>query len=308
MAKCKRWLVACSREFFTDKNITRNTYICALHWPSKKGPTAEFPDPLKANLRPAQVSRGHASKRKAPKERENPVSKKQKLFNDNYEEQLFNDITFSDDHDQESQKVEQTVDKSSFIDEECVDEECAMIDTYIYVNPSGKLVSDQGSQTIYSKCELSAKVETMILKNNVSTTQLQGPKIVSTLSYENIVQDVALMKHFTSLKPSQFEVLHDFLDDVCPLETINYWKSKDCPAMENARTGPKADFLSREKLFICLLRLRRGFTLKTIAAHLGTPNRKINFSYIGKIFITYIQLMFVIFRDMQNFVSRESPI
>ena len=161
---------------------------------------------------------------------------------------------------------------------------------------------------IYWKWELSAKVETMILKNDVSTTQLQGPKIVSTLSYQNIVQDVANMKHFTGLKPSQFEVLHDFLDDVCPLETINYWKSKDCPATENARTGPKADFSSREKLFICLLRLKRGFTLKTIAAHLSTPNRKINFSYIGKIFTTYIQLMYVIFRDMQNFVSRESPI
>ena len=100
----------------------------------------------------------------------------------------------------------------------------------------------------------------MILKNDVSTMQLQGPKIVSTLSYENIVQDIALMKHFTGLKPSQFEVLHDFLDDVCRLETMNYWKSKDCPATENARTGPKADFSSREKLFICLLRLKRGFT------------------------------------------------
>ena len=211
MAKCKRWLVACSREFFTEKNITRNTYICALHWPGEKGPTAEFPDPLKANLRPAQVSRARAPKRKAPKERENPASKKQKLFNDNYEEQLFNDITVSDDHDQESQDVEPTVDQSSFVDEECVDEECAVIDAYIYVNPSGKLVSDQGSQTIHSKYELS----------DVSTTQLQGPKIVSTLSYENIVQDVALMKHFTGLKPSQFEVLHDFLDDVYPLETIN---------------------------------------------------------------------------------------
>ena len=216
MAKCKRWLVACSREFFTEKNITRNTYICALHWPGEKGPLAEFPDPLKANIRPAEVSRTHAPKRKAPKERENLASKKQKLFNDKYKEQLFNDITVSDDHDQESQEVEPTVDESSFIDEECVDEECAVIDTYTYVNPSGKLVCDQGSQTIYSRYELSAKVETMILKNDVSTTQLQGPKIVSTLSYENIVQDVALMKHFTGLRPSQFEVLHDFLDDVCP--------------------------------------------------------------------------------------------
>ena len=183
-----------------------------------------------------------------------------------------------------------------------------MIDTYIYVNPSGKLVSDQGSQTIYSKYKLSAKVETMILKNDVSTMHLQGPKIVSTLSYGNIVQDVALMKHFTGLKPSQFEVLHDFLDDVCRLETINYLKSKNCPATENARTGPKADFSSREKLVICLPRLKRGFTLETIAALLSTPNRKIDLYHIGKIFATYIQLTHVIFRDMQNFVSRESPI
>ena len=198
--------------------------------------------------------------REKHRKKEKIQHQRNKFFNDNYEEQLFNDITVSDDHDQESQEVEPTVNESSFIDEECVHKQCAEIDTYIYVNPSGKLVSDQGSQTMYSKYELSAKVETMILKNNVFTMQLQGPKIVSTLSYENIVQDIALMKHFTGLKPSQFEVLHDFLDDVCRLETMNYWKSKDCSATENARTGPKADFSSREKLFICLRRLKRGFT------------------------------------------------
>ena len=87
MKKCKRWLVACSREFFAEKNTTRSTYICALHWPGE----------------------------------------------------------------------------NSFIDEECVDEKCAMIDTPICVNPSG-------SQTIYSKYELSAKVESMVLKNDVFTT------------------------------------------------------------------------------------------------------------------------------------------
>ena len=117
-----------------------------------------------------------------------------------------------------------------------------------------------------------------------------------------MVQDVTHMKHFTGLRPSHCEVLHDFLDDVCPLGTINYWKSKDFPATENTRTGPKADFSSREKLFICLLRLKRGFTLNIIAALLSTPNRKINFSYIGKILTTYIQSMYVIFRDMQDFI------
>ena len=60
--------------------------------------------------------------------------------------------------------------ESSFIDEECVDKKCAVIDTHICVNPSGKLVSDQGSQTIYLKYELSANVESMVVRKDVFTT------------------------------------------------------------------------------------------------------------------------------------------
>ena len=40
---------------FTEKNVTRNTYICAVHWPGEKGPTSENSEPLKANLTPAQL-------------------------------------------------------------------------------------------------------------------------------------------------------------------------------------------------------------------------------------------------------------
>ena len=172
----------------------------------------------------------------------------------------------------------------------------------VYEDHTGKLVSNQGSQTVYSKYELSAKVETMIMKNEVFTTKLQAPKIVSTLSNENIVRDSALMKHLTGLTSPQFEILHHFLDNVCPMETINYWTSKDYPATKNARTGPKGDFSSREKLFICLLRLRRGFTLKTLAVLLSTPERNIDQSHVRKIFATFIQLLYVTFRDMQEFM------
>lgn len=173
---------------------------------------------------------------------------------------------------------------------------------HVYENLSRKLVSEQESQTVYSKYESSAKVETMILKNEVSTSKLPPPKIVSTLSYENIVWDTVLMKHFIGLTPLQFKVLHNFLDAVCPLESIHYWTGKDCPTKDNARTGPKSDFPSREKLFICLLRLKRGFTVKTLSALLSTAARKIERSHVRKIFTTFIQLMYVTFRDMQNFM------
>ena len=79
----------------------------------------------------------------------------------------------------------------------------------------------------------------MILKNEVSTSKLPPPKIVSTLSYKNIVRDAGLMKQFIGLTPSQFEVLHNFLDAVRHVETIHYWTGKDCPTKDNARTGPK---------------------------------------------------------------------
>lgn len=294
ITKCKRWLVACSRELFTEKNITRNTYICALHWPGEKGPTAEFPDPLKANLTRAQASRACALKRKAPRSRAEPVTKKEKLHNKTCGEQLLDYCLVLES----GSTVDAILNK---LNESLTNEECNAT-PHVYEHSTGKLVSDQGSQTLYSKYELSTKVETMILKNDVATRKPQTPTIVSTLSYENIVRDASLMKHFIGLSPPQFEILHNFLDDVCPLETINYWTSKDCPATENARTGPRSDFSSREKLFICLLRLRRGFTLKTLAALLSTPERKIDPSYVRKIFTTFLQLMYLTFRDMQHFM------
>ena len=102
IAKCNRWLVACSREFFTEKNINRNTYICALHWPGGKGPTPEFPDPLKANLTPTQARRVCAPTRKAEKSRAEPVTKKEKVSNENCGEQSNDILEFIPTDDRES--------------------------------------------------------------------------------------------------------------------------------------------------------------------------------------------------------------
>ncbi|KAJ7377728.1 hypothetical protein OS493_026863 [Desmophyllum pertusum] len=132
-----------------------------------------------------------------------------------------NDLPTDEDELIESRTVD-TDEISLHVNNESTIDECDVTRTHdVYENLTGKLVTDQGCQTLYSKYELSAKVETMILKNEVSTT-IKATKIVSTLSYENIVRDPGLTKHFIGLTPPQFEVMHDFLDDVCPLETINY--------------------------------------------------------------------------------------
>ena len=78
-----------------------------------------------------------------------------------------------------------------------IDDEVKLKKQRVYESPvSGKKVVDQEIQTVYSKYVLSAKVETLILKNEMSTSQDSKPKIVSSLSYDYISQDCDLMTHF----------------------------------------------------------------------------------------------------------------
>ena len=142
----------------------------------------------------------------------------------------------------------------------------------------------------------------MILRNEVAISKPQAPKIISNLSYENIVKDSTLMKHFVGLTSAQFEVLHNFLDSVSPLNSINFWNCKDSPDMEKAASGRNCDLSTKDQPFICLLRLRRGFGIKTLAALLSTPEKKIWETQVRGIFTTYIQLMYKTFRDMQNYL------
>lgn len=64
---------------------------------------------------------------------------------------------------------------------------------------------------------------------------------------------------------------------------------------------------SREKLYICLLRLNTGFAIKTMSYLLSSPDKHIKESYIRVIFTTFIQLMYKIFRQMDTvmFPSRQ---
>ena len=282
--KCKRWIVSCSRQFFTEKSITRNTYICALHWLGEKGPTVEFPDPLKANFTPAQAHRVSSKKRKAPTSRATPAPKIAKIVEE-----------FGKQSNESFQSFDELEDIST---------ETVALPVY-ESTVTGKVVVDEGTQTVFEKYMLSTKVETMILKNEVSTMKDQEQKIVSSLSFEVITQSPDLMKHFVGLTYPQFKVLYNFLNDVCPLDTINFWNKRESVKSEKAKTGRNAEFSTWEKLFICLVRLKRGFTIKTLAALLSSPDRKIEETQVRKIFTTYIQLMYKIFRDMQTVMFPE---
>ena len=183
--RCQRWITACSRKHFTMNSITRNTYICALHWPGEQGPTQEFPDPLKANFTPKEVKKATLPKQKAPAVRHEDV-KRMKTADE------VNEPEDSSDHIEGGDPL------------------------YFQMEFDSDKTNNKGTQTKVSKHELASKVETMILRNEVATAMnsKEVTKVVSSLSYEVIVKDSSLMKHFVGLTSPQFEALHNFLNDV----------------------------------------------------------------------------------------------
>ena len=67
--KCKKWLHACGRPAdFNMQKVTKDTYICSLHFVGNQGPTEENPDPIIAKLS-HDVSMTIERRRKPPKKR-----------------------------------------------------------------------------------------------------------------------------------------------------------------------------------------------------------------------------------------------
>ena len=159
--RCQRWINACCRENFTVDNINRNTYICALHWPGERGPTGEFPDPLKANFTARELFKASLPKRKAPKPR---VLVNKRARRDD------SDSCLPSASNEDLSKAE----KSNLETEDvCTDNQV-----------SGSDENNKATQTDFTRHELSSKIETIILKNELKANTKDCVKIVNKLSYE----------------------------------------------------------------------------------------------------------------------------
>ena len=233
---------------YCGKYNKKHLHICALHWPGEKGPTDEFPDPLKANFTKKEKEKTSSRKRRNPLARSRTLpgavpQKRQKLISD--------EDSFSSEQDvmnPPSPEIE--------LEREVSQQQTSAIHSHC-----------QGNQTEFSKYLLSAKLDTMLLKNEVALMRgdpKTTPKAVSSISFEAIANNSALMKHFVGLTATQFEALHNFHDFICPLDSLTFWNCKEPTKAGNGQNaGPESQFSTREQLFICILRLRRGFTIKS---------------------------------------------
>ena len=148
--KAMRWQYLCGQKDFTKlEQITKDTYICLLHFIGSKGLTDDNPEPILPTLTPEERDMRQAHKRKAPREHgERPVvqSKRKKK---------------SSDENQASSSAENQTEQIQIIPESNPeDNDTEPSDSYANSN-------ENATQTMYDQYILGSKVETIILRNQV---------------------------------------------------------------------------------------------------------------------------------------------
>lgn len=283
--KAKRWQYLCGRKDFQNlKQITKDTYICSLHFVGGKGPEGKDAEPMLATLTPEESEKQQNRKRKAPLKRHEFPCKKKKItlpIDDNQPEGPGGN---------QVKEITSACETSPISPPEPDEQE-----------RSFKNCCDRGTQTQYEQYVLGAKVETMILRNQTVVQESDDciSNRVNMLHPNVVLKNRQKTKFFTGLFPEQFETLFTFLGPA--KYHLKYWDSKGRdnakePNQRNTeKTGPTRRFTPKEEMYVTLLRLRRGFSLTTIA-HLF----EVSESSVSRSFITWIQFMFLHFKGMKN--------
>ena len=284
--KAKRWQFLCGRKDFQKlKQIKKDTYICSLHFVGGKGPGDLNAEPILATLTPEECEKRRNRKRKPPRPRshdEKPVKRgRQQLVID--ENQTLGPVGNQIDENRDIESAA-TANMLEPVEQQRSSNCC-----------------DKETQTVYDQYILGARVETMILRNETVVEEGKENDLnpVNKMDPNVVLKDRKKTKFFTGLFPEQFETLFMFFGPA--KYNLKYWdsKRKDCNESSNksegGKSGPSRRFTPKEEMYITLLRLRRGFALETMAYIFDS-----SVSLISKIFITWIQFMFLHFKGMKN--------
>ena len=290
----ERWLYLCGRKDFTSiDQVTKDTYICSLHFVSTSGPTDEHPEPFLASLTEEQKESRLRKKlkRTMPKNRSDggPCSKKKKLAEE-------------EDQDINQDQAGPSGAESTYVRRpvETLARQCftfiqrgLLIKQHNTDNPT----IDKESQTIYGKYMLQCKIDQIIERNaKIVESNTEKDKQQVQMSPDFILSDSKKTKYFIGLTPEQFYILFRFLGPA--RFNLNYWKgsahNSKCKSKKTKVKKQRRHFSPKEELFITLLKLRRGFGHKTIAHFYDVST-----SLISSIFITWIQFLYLQFRTMR---------
>ena len=296
--KAKRWVHACGRKGFTIKRIKNHTYICSLHFIDGNGPTIDNPDPINATLTNSEIDR-KCRKRKAPKPRLPVVSKKRKTNNEIDVSKHGCSNLDIDLHIELTDTMITPLNSTSYgLTDINIDALNSTLLDSLNTNTTSVGIEDKATQTVYDKYVLGAKIDTILLRNQVVQEKVEAKNLSQCKSFNRMSPAVILAsesksKYFIGLYPSQFWALYEFLG---PAKfNLKYWNSKvnkSVKVITNECEFNNSKMIISEQLFVTLLRLRRGFNIFTIA-HMYD----VSLSYVRKIFTTWIMFLYNHFKD-----------
>jgi hypothetical protein len=171
-------------------------------------------------------------------------------------------------------------------------------------------MKDQGTQTVYDKYILGAKIETMVMKNQqvVKNADVMGNETEqnsAVLKLDSVKNDEKKMRFFTGLSFLQFMALFNFLGD--GVNNLKYIKSgkkeaegpeisvENVNGVDKDKPGPGRTTSKTDELFMTLLRLRRGYSFYALSHFC-----KISETRYRVIFTTWLQLLYCHFNDLRS--------
>ncbi|XP_013389213.1 uncharacterized protein LOC106157951 [Lingula anatina] len=163
--------------------------------------------------------------------------------------------------------------------------------------------TDASAQTVYTKYELQAKIETIALKNELvrartvaPTKAFQDKTDAPLLTIDGIKDDKKTFFFFTGLEYLHFLALFTFLGPA--VNNLTYWNGKSTNKLPSRRKTKPID-----ELFMTLVRLRRGYSFFSMSFFF-----KLSQTVIRSIFTTWIQLLYHHFNDLrpQMFADRST--
>ncbi|KAM4716274.1 uncharacterized protein FYW61_018838 [Anableps anableps] len=303
--KCQRWIRACNREGFTVENVTKDTYMCSLHFVGGKGPTTEFPDPIPATSSSVKVEK-IAHKRKAPTSRnKDPVkvakTHKKRLICNNTAPST--SMPGSQEADDEPTDLPINDDTTTTVDSAILLLKLSSVSGLRSQVMSDKADKSCQADTKYDEV-MSLKVENRFLKKKLSKCKNQN---VATnqkhfFSVDDVKNDDKQFKFYTGLTWLQFMTLWNFLG--LPRDEPSYHKSSlKSGKSPSKRPGMKRRLDPINELFLTLIRLRTGLLHSDLAFRFG-----IFVSSVSKIVNTWIQFMHLQFSTLKKpmFATRET--
>lgn len=288
LEKCQRWVQACNRAGFTVRKVTKDTYICSLHFVGGKGPTIENPDPIPATAPSEQVKK-KSQKRTAPVLDDKAfvyVSSRQR-------KRLMYDNTAPSTSSQERESTNVQISDTNTATEPASDS-----DQVVQEKMHKSCQTDTGCVEM-----MKLKLENMILKSERSecTNYNVAPQQKHLFSVDDVKNDDGQFRFYTGLTWPQFMSLWDFLGPT--RDNVSHHESP----LKSEKSSSESLVVKRNldpinQLFLTLISLRTGLLHYDLAYRFG-----ISAGLVSKIITTWIQFMYLQFSTLKKsmFTTRE---